>query len=371
MPPNAHISTSTVPPAQAGPFLYPESQHLSDSGGLDEELRQTLLEPLKSRWRARAADGHLTPTQRNYAQGRANSLSKPYSNRLVVCGQFGSTFACGCPGSASKRWFTCRQHLMCPDCAKRRGLTQKNRIRHALLNQWDRRAEREAGYVFDDCDCERKGIECRGRGNGSRKTMAVMLTLTLRDTGDVAHDLAALERGWRAFYKRYHARYGSFPYVAVDEITAGTRGIGHAHKHVVVLWPYRCWAMLQRWWVDACPESTRINMVPAYSVRGAAKYIAKYTAKGVDTAEWTPQLRTRVVCAYYNKKLVQTSEGFWLRFKPVCPTCGQSHREVRLPSSWVAAIIDARAQAQAPPQAPRERDGDGGCWRQVEIELGR
>lgn len=243
---------------------------------------------------------------------------------------------------------------MCPGCRKRRGLTQANRIRHALLNQYERMKLLSSHLETpDSCSCARLGHACRGRGSGDQRPMAVLLTLTLRDTGDVARDLAAIERGWCEFRKRYHERFGAFPYVAVDEVTAGTRGIGHAHKHVVVLWPYRCWAMLQRWWVAACPQSARINMRHAYSVRGAAKYLAKYTAKGVETSEWSPELRTRVVCAYYGKKLVQTSEGFWVKFKPLCPGCGQSHHEVKVVSSWVTAVLDARDQ-RGPPD-----DGSG------------
>lgn len=335
---------------------------MSDVSGLDEELRQALMAPERARWSARAVDPHLTATQRNYARARAESLSRPYSRRLGVCGQFGATFACGCPGSAAKRWFTCRQHLMCPRCRIRREHTQKNRIRHALLNQHERMklgASQPTGA--DYCDCERKGIACRGRGSGDQRPMAVMLTLTLRDTGDVAHDLAALERGWRAFYKHYHAAFGAFPYVSVDEITAGTRGIGHAHKHVVVLWPYRCWAMLQRWWVKACPQSERIRLRAAYSVRGAAAYIAKYTAKGVETSEWSPELRARVVCAYYNKKLVATSGAFWVRFKPVCPKCGQTHREVILVSPWVAAVLEVERTRDASGPPVRAPDAQLSC----------
>lgn len=360
--------------ASESALLHPESQHLSDrrrapQAVLDEDLRQTLLEPVRERWRARELDEGLTAAQRNYAHARVQSLGKPYANRLQVCEQFGSTFACGCPGSKKKRWFTCRQHLMCPRCARRRGLTQKNRIRKSLLDKFERmKLDRSHLEVADSCDCAAVGeLDCRGRGNGDTRPMAVMLTLTLRDTGDIAHDLSALERGWRAFYKRYHATFGRFPYVGVDEVTAGTKGIGHAHKHVVVLWPFRCWYMLQRWWRAACPESERINMRAAYSVRGAAKYLAKYTAKGVDTSEWTPQLRARVVCAYYNKKLVQTSEGFWLRFVPLCPKCGQRHRAVIELDTWTAAVqwtshaerFRARVEhgAQAPPEEAFALDG--------------
>jgi hypothetical protein len=348
---------------------------------------------VRERWRARTLDEGLTAAQRNYAHARVQSLGKPYANRLQVCEQFGSTFACGCPGSKKKRWFTCRQHLMCPRCARRRGLTQKNRIRRSLLDKFERMKLDIHLEVADQCDCAElcdcpaagqlgahaescPAWGCRGRGNGDTKPLAVLLTHTLRDTGDVAHDLSALERGWRAFYKRYHAAFGRFPYVGVDEVTAGTRGIGHVHKHVVVLWPFRCWNMLQRWWRAACPESARINMRAAYSVRGAARYLAKYTAKGIDTSEWTPQLRARVVCAYYNKKLVQTSVGFWLKFTPLCLKCGQRHRAVVELDEWKQAVAwtshaerfrerVSAVRAQAPPQEPHAGHGT----RQLALEV--
>lgn len=347
-----HGGVACLPGGGSG-LLHQESQHVSP---VDEALWKALMEPERDRWRARALDPERTESEKKYARGRERRLTADYTDRLQGCRKSGSVVSCGCPLSGRKRWNTCRQHLMCWYCRQQRQKKQEMRIRRGLLAAWERVELSPRKVETFACDCEKKGERCQGRPDVGEKNMCVLITLTLRDTGDVKADRANLAAGWERFRKRYHRAYGACEFVAVHEMTAGRKGIGHPHMHVVAIWPYRCWKMLARWWRQACPQSARINLKASYSVRGAAKYISKYVAKGMQTQSWTPQLRARTLAAYYNTRWFSTSEGFFIRTPVTCPCCGQPFREDIVLASWVLAILDARRAARGPPATGPERE---------------
>lgn len=190
---------------------------------------------------------------------------------------------------------------MCERCQRRRAKRVGARIREGL-----------------------EAVRCRAP---NRKL--VLLTLTLRHSGDVAVDRAALAKGWRAFYKRLNERVGRFEYIGVWEVTRGEDGLGHVHAHVVASWPWLDWGGLAELWRAACPESTRIsfrasrNDGQATSPKSAARYLSKYVSKGVQTDDFSPELRADVLAATYNTRWLFSSRHVWVAFVPSCPDCGQ------------------------------------------------
>jgi hypothetical protein len=160
--------------------------------------------------------------------------------------------------------------------------------------------------------------------------MVVLITLTVRHTGDIAADREALARGWRRFYLAYRRRFGTFAYVGTHEITPGDDKLGHPHAHVVALWPFRDWGLLAELWRAACPESTRINFRASRNAKHAARYVSKYVSKGVQGADFSPELRARVLAGTYGTRWMMTSVRFWVPWEPKCSCCGESVRRAML-----------------------------------------
>jgi hypothetical protein len=273
----------------------PESQQVS------EERYALRMAATLARWRRRAGDHAVPPLKRAYAFKRVAALQRPYASKLAKCGSVGRITKCGCRGRRDVRWHTCRQHLACESCRARRAKRMGARLSEALHAMAERHPTNKL----------------------------VLITLTLRHSGDIAADRARLAAGWRAFYKRLHALVGRYEYVGVWEVTAGDDGLGHIHAHVVASWPWLDWSELADMWRRSCPESTRISFVAARRDRqpttpkSAANYLSKYVAKGVQTADFSPELRADVIAAAYNTRWLFSSRGVWIPFQPLCPDCGQ------------------------------------------------
>jgi hypothetical protein len=167
------------------------------------------------------------------------------------------------------------------------------------------------------------GLEAAARADPSRLT--VLITLTLRPTGDMGADARALMAGWREYYRRNNRRWGRFPYVLVRELHLS----GVQHLHVVALWPHGYpgdgtqgdWAEQRELWLESCSSSERINFSAGRGVSHAARYVAKYVSKGVQSPEYSPQLRADIIGASYNAHWVASSKGFFQKFVPCCPAC--------------------------------------------------
>lgn len=273
----------------------PESQQVSP---LDEGLYKALMAPRRAIWQERVKRG-ANELAVVYAQRRADALGRPYVAKLRRCSKRGIRVKCGCKGWRGVRLFTCRQHLTCRECQRSRAKRLGARMRAGL----------EAALA------SRPG------------EMLVLITLTLRHSGDLDADRKALATGWRRFYRSLHREYGKFPYVGVWEVTPGQDGLGHLHMHVAVVWPWRDWSSVRALWLRACPESERITFVAARrdgrrsDPKSVANYLGKYLSKGIDTIDFAPELRTRIVAASYNTRWVFTSGKFWLTFVPVCQRC--------------------------------------------------
>jgi hypothetical protein len=293
----------------------PESQQVSP---LDERLYAELMAPRRDVWRARAAAAGQGETKVTYALRRAAALDRPYSRKLQRCSRRGTRVRCGCRGWRGVRLHTCRQHLLCADCQRARARRMGARIRAGL----------EAAIA------SRPG------------EMLVLVTLTLRHSGDVAEDRQRLADGWRRFTKAFWKRYGRFPYVGVWEVTPGSDAMGHVHMHVAVVWPWRDWGDVREMWLAACPESERITFVArrrdgrASDPKSAANYLGKYLSKGLQTDDFSVELRTRVVAGTYNSRWVFSSRKFWILFRPLCQHCQ---------CSVIAAQYRFRGPAWQPP----------------------
>lgn len=273
----------------------PESQQVS------EARYAARMQPVLARWRARSADHAVAPLKRAYALKRVAALQRPFAAKLQRCGTAGRITKCGCPGRREVRWHTCRQHLMCPTCRTRRAKRLGARLNEALHAMAERHPTNKL----------------------------VLITLTLRHSGDIAADRAALAEGWRSFYKKLHASVGRYEYVGVWEVTPGEDQLGHIHAHIVASWPWLDWSELHDMWRRSCPSSTRISFVAnrrdgkPTTPKSAANYLSKYVAKGVQTHEFSPELRADVIAATYNTRWLFSSRGVWIPFVPLCPDCGK------------------------------------------------
>lgn len=298
------------------------------ASGLCEATWSGLMGARRAWWGDRMRDTALARSKRTYAANRESALGRPYGLKVAACGRTGLPVKCGC--RTSVRYYTCRRFLVCADCARTRNRMNRARIRASLLAQ----------------------VEATRRG-GRRGMKVLMLTITIRHSGDPGADRSALARGWRRFLRAYWKRYPRFPYVGTWEVTTGDDGLGHPHAHVVVVWPWRDWALIHRMWRRACPQSSNIDIAKASSPHAAAEYVSKYISKGVQAAGWTPELRARVAAGTYNTRWVFSSVRFWKKFEPCCPECGQKTvADVSVAESW---RLDARVH--------RWRESPFDAWR--------
>lgn len=283
---------------------------------VDERWRAALMEPERERWRERSRSTELNSGQREYADRRYKAIGRRLATRIDQCGTRGKMVACACPNSSRFRSFGCRQWWLCAECRKQRQPRLGRRIREGLAARFA-----EASEAWPDT------YEGRPR--------LVLVTLTVRHSGDLAEDRAAIARGWRRFYQRLHRRVGAWSYAGVWEVTPSDGG--HVHAHVACVWPWMPWGEQQQtermpWnvrqlWLDSCPESERISFVAdrkdekASTPASVANYLGKYIAKGCDTGWFTPELRAEIAATMYGKRSVFTSVRFWEKFTPLCPCC--------------------------------------------------
>jgi len=287
-----------------------ESQQVS-AASVDEPTWQACIGPVRARWEHRATDPTLSQSQRDYARKRAGRLKRAYEDRTARCAKAGVIVKCACPGKREVRWYTCRQHLVCDHCRVKRGKKQRARIRSGLEGAWEATPDKQ-------------------------KYVMLMLTPTARHTDDFATTIRAVEDGWRAFYKRMNELIGWFPFVWTKEITPGWDGRGHPHMHIVAIWPRFDWkkAGIHELWRASCPSSSHLHIEVVDSPKKAAWYIGKYVSKGVETDDFSPELRARVAAGMYGTRWLGSSRRFFLKFVPCCPGCGQSVQRVTVEFPW-------------------------------------
>lgn len=276
----------------------PASQQVSP---VDEGLWLELMAPVAARWKARAEEAGLKPSVVAYARARARKTSTPYAKRLDGCARAGVPVKCAC--RTDVRWYTCRAHLLCRTCRKQRARKLRAKIAAALEAAM---LGAPAGYHL------------------------VMVTITLRHDPDVGAARRRLMDAWRRYRKANFRRWGEFFFVGTHEVTPGADGLGHPHAHVVCLWPMGSpgdgtqgdWRLQRELWLAACPDAARVDFTASKQPHRAAKYVSKYVSKGVQTSDFTPQLRARVLAGTYGARWVFSSRGAWVKFQPCCKSCG-------------------------------------------------
>jgi len=234
---------------------------------------------------------------------RAEALGRTVAERIADCGRRKITLQNDITGEVIERPIWCRQRA-CPECAQRAA----KRLR------W--RCKRIIGATTTE---ERQ-----------QKRTPVMLTFTVRHSGDVQADVRALASAWarwRASWAAYAAGRGwtrkSFAYLRTLEVTAGQRKDGHAHWHVLAWMPeWVPFKALQRWWRkalrlesgrenDESPGNLRVDRVKNAS--RAMAYVSKvagYVAKGLTGLEAMPvQVGAAVLDALYCRRWYATSLG--------------------------------------------------------------
>lgn len=301
-------SGTSVPPA--------ESQ--GDPAWWDD-YQQTWLRVTEVRrqlWDFRAGDTGRDANRRRYAEQRARALGMDQRARLDECGKRKAEIRCRCRTVVVD--VGCGQRWTCAACRDR----WARRLR--------RRLHRSAKVHF------RK----RNRGRRHQRYRWVMVTGTVRHSGDVAADLQRLKAAWRALYRWTHKRIGQFDYCQVHEVTQGRDGRGHVHFHAVVLWPWIDWHDVRAAWKRAIgDDGAELDMKAcAKGVGGAAEYVTKYVSKGNQVTEMNAQLAARVVAAYYNKRTVTASLGFWHRPSKNCSACKSPYCMTKKPGSVRIAL---------------------------------
>lgn len=298
---------------------------------------------------------------------RAHGLGRSLRSRCNECGlasvargdagadRRGPVVVVACKCGPREVPVACKQRWLCPECRQRtyrRMRAKLNRAVRAVV-----RASRAAWHAH-------------GRPAGRRRD-PVLVTMTVRHSGNLARDRERITRGWEAVRKWVHRRIGlehaderrSFDYALVWEVTPGADGLGHVHAHAVVMWPWVDWDGVRATWLratacEACgglgrrPHRARCALcagtgshssgidlrAPRAKSRAgegqvAANYLAKYTSKGVQLGDFTPALAANVLDSLYGHRLCTTSRGFWQPAPPcVCRRCASPWHVVERPS---------------------------------------
>lgn len=315
------------------------------------------MAPRRERWLRRSRELELTEVQRAYAAARADTLTRGLRGRVRECGSKGIEVACGC-GRKVAPW-RCGKSLVCWSCASYRRWKIVDRIEHAIRRQ---QAMVPGGRTL---------LLTLTAAHTVRRLGGRVLTRA-EELEDLRHRLAD---GWRAFSLAVGKRWGFSPYVGVWEVTPGTSGRGHLHLHVVVQWGFRPWSEVARLWREACPSSTRINIVQSFDDRKtaaarAASYIAKYIGKtrgrpdGRPAAgQWSPELHAQVHAATYQLRWLFAARGHLPPAEGICPTCGQHPGPCDHGRAW----LQSEPQHEWPSLWSHPDWWEADCWRQLAL----
>jgi hypothetical protein len=138
-----------------------------------------------------------------------------------------------------------------------------------------------------------------------------MVTLTLAHSGDVHADVRRGTRAWDRWRAWLRSVIGSAPqYLRVREVTPGTDRAGHVHWHVIMAMPWVDWSRARAAWARAVHQSdAQVDFGRSSSADAAARYVAKYVAKGSVDDAWDPWLAARTIDATYMRRAWTTSRA--------------------------------------------------------------
>lgn len=302
-------------------------------------------------------------------ESRANALREPLEARVASCATTAAVVRCGCGDTVPERRqvpVLCGMRWLCDRCRKRAYCAYRARMTRALKA---RVAARRRAWQRDG----------RPRG-GERRVVHMVLTKVHTDaTRDRDRLQAAWERLRKWLWKRLvqtrcptvevgprggvkcHCGGGStcgqFDYALVWETTVGDDGKPHVHAHVIALLPWVDWTDVHTEWTKHATrgESSHIWLESrSCRVQSAAMYVAKYATKGVEVGEWSPEFAASVLDAFWGKRLVSPSRGFWLPGRVECPHCLLPFEVLQVPTRR-GGVVDPVWKTRAPPKewAPR------------------
>lgn len=313
---------------------------------------QPFGDPEAGRWHAKRAAGlgrSLESRVGDCGPGNPKSDDAPWRERGAVV-----VVACGC--GPREVPVACKQRLVCPTCKQATYRRLRKKITRSL------RAKMRAAWA---------DWKAHAKGNRDLRRRPVLVTLTVRHSGDPALDRQRITDGWVKLRKWVNRRIGltygpaeraSFDYAMVWEVTRGEDGRGHVHAHAVVLWPFLDWSLVRKAWLRAtrCNDcngrgragesycrtcrgdgshSTSIDLKPPRASsrtagQAAANYLAKYTSKGVTLEEFEPKLAAAVLDSLWQRRVCSASRGFWQASAPcACKRCNKPFAVVEKPSA--------------------------------------
>lgn len=299
------LSTSVT-----GPESFGDRQWMADFEWYYHDRMAPTLESLQSQRTSQ------------WAQQRARSVGLNPSARLLVCGRRFRGVRCGCRTLVMRvgcgaKW--------CSDCQEKKFRPLRRRLKRAL-------------------DMHERA---RNRARRKQRWRWVLLTLTVAHSGSLERDRAVIVAAWRRLRQWLWKRIGKFPFVLVWECTEGCDHRGHLHAHVAALWPWLNWTDVHTEWVRASGgASNHIDIQRAKKgSNGCAKYLAKYSCKGVELGEMRPEIAAEFVRATYNKRVVYASENFWRPTRDGCACCDQPWRATDKPEAMTGLIPGALLEA--------------------------
>jgi hypothetical protein len=242
----------------------------------------------------------------------ATALSRPYAERAAECGtQWRVDAVCGTCGQVHPLPVGCGLRHWCRDCERRESRQRAKRLTKAI------------GAALR---VETAAWRARGAPRHERPVPR-LLTVGVRDTGDLAADRKAIRTAWNRHRAWQHAQLErATPFALTWEVTDGTHGRGHVHAHAVAILPrvdYDAWG---REWARATRGAAErqgfdFSKRSGRSVQSAARYMAKYAAKGVATAALAPEIAARWIVSMRFQRSISVSHGWWGDDASETPCC--------------------------------------------------
>jgi hypothetical protein len=336
------------------------------SRAVDPDYQDPLDPFAAALWRDRRAD-ELNAAE--HWSRRAQRLAVPFAERAAKCADEAGTVRMDCTTCGLVHTFRvgCKTRASCMPCA--------------LI--WGRsRAKQVSGGIEGMLAGARR--EWREHGAPQKLEPAILLlTLTARDSGDLAADLAKMRESWpklrawlhariRASWARrlgcsrdeVPARLARTPFALVWEATDGEAGQGHAHAHAAMVLPYVHVRALSAAWsghlasvghaggghVQLSRDKRTGRVLRATSGAGAARYLSKYVSKGVFSEDLSAENAAAWVRATYARRVLQASRGL-LALGTERPTCGMGNPELGCGAPIDAVGYERPSYPRGPPGA--------------------
>lgn len=264
---------------------------------------------------------------------RAASVRRDRHKVVTNCGTKWARLHCGC--SAHLRPIPCGQREMCTTCGEH--------WRRKLLGKLLRATRTLENMTFK----ARRGFRRKRVGRWAMLSLSVS-SVVYDGAGNVVRDRSIAEqreiivtKAWPRFRTWIQKKTGrSWPYAWVPEVTDGETGYGrHPHLHCIIMLPFIPIEEMADEWVRATDGAAGVqgfdmakprkgnpvdhsdnSQTQLASAKSAASYICKYATKGLECSADTAAEYSK---AMFGKRRVSTSQGFWVKDKPLeCPCCG-------------------------------------------------